>query len=494
MLCETERNPREGVCRHGQLDCERSSQCASAPNSPARRDPDDPGLDCVDLHAWSGSGLSRRNPVPEATAEAAAAKLAKEVYGDEYAAAKTAGDKRQLARKLLSKAGESENDLPGRYVLLRLSRDIAIKAGDIETAFLAVEQIDHFFTVNALDLKREVLVKATALASTPAEHKAVAEKYVAIFNEAAVNDDFQVANQLAPLALEECAKSGNQEFARQVRQRVAEIEELSRNYENVKAATALLDKTPDDPQANLTVGSYTCFAKGRWEEGVPMLALGKDPALQAIAIKELDGAKTAEAQLALADQWRDLAEAQPAADKKPMRERALFWYRKSLPDLTGLMRTKAAMRIKELAPEEVASLIRPPASGRLAGTANANNGESSGLDGYRRWQFKGGESSFDAELKQVERAMVVLKKKADEQIVKIAFDNLSDGDQEVVSDWNSAKSDRIWGLRRPASAGARAASLPKPRNWPWYSMGHASARRSPSIGRQHRSKDILPRN
>ncbi len=329
----------------------------------------------IDVHAWFGSDSSRRSPLPEASAQAAAGKLAKEVYGDEFAAAKTSAKKRELAQKLLSKAREIENDLPGRYVLLRLSRDIAIQAGDFETAFLAVEQIGRFFDVNVLDLKREVLVKLAALARTPAEHKPLAEKYVALLDQAAGDDDFQAATQLGPLALDESTKSGNQGFARQVRQRVAEIEDLARNYEKLKAATALLDKAPDDPEANFAVGSYLCFAKGRWDEGVPMLALGKDPALKAITIKELDGVKTAQARLALADQWRDLAEAQPAAVKKPMRERAVFWYRESLPSLTGLMRSKALMRIKELAPEEFASFIRPPVSDRPAERTGPGSGE-----------------------------------------------------------------------------------------------------------------------
>jgi len=57
-------------------------------------------------------------------------------------------------------------------------------------------------------------------------------------------------------------------------------------------------------------------------------------------------------------------------------------------------------------------------------------------------------------LKQVERAMVALKNKTDGQIVKIAFDNLSDGDQEVVSDWTLRESDRIWELG-PAKTGPR---------------------------------------
>ena len=129
-----------------------------------------------------------------------------------------------------------------------------------------------------------------------------------------------------------------------------------------------------------------------------------------------------------------------------MRGRALFWYRESLPGLTGLMKSKAAMRIKELASEEVASLIRRPASGRPAETTNPDSGESPVQGDYRRWQIKGGDPAFDAELKQVERGMVVLKKKADDQIVKIDFDNLSDGDQEAVSDWTLRELDRIWKL------------------------------------------------
>ena len=399
----------------------------------------------IDLHACLGGSTSRKNPLPEAGAQAEAAKVAKELYGEEYAAAKTAPEKRRLAGKILAKTGEIENDLPGRYVLLRLSRDIATQAGDIDTAFLAVEQIDRFFDVNALDLKREVLVKSAALARTPAEHKAIVEKWLALFDQAVGIDDFRTASQLGPPALDACAKSGNQNLTRQVRQRIAEIEELARNYEKVKAAAALLDKAPDDPEANLTVGRYMSFVKRRWDEGLPMLALGKDPALKAVALKELDGAKTAQAQLELADQWRDLAEAQPAAVKKPMGERALFWYRKSLPALTGLMKSKAEMRIKELAPEEVASLIRHPSSGRPAETADADSGESPHGE-CRRWQIKGGDSPFDAELKQVERAMVVLKKKADDQDLTVAFDNLSDGDQEVVSDWTLRQADRIWGL------------------------------------------------
>ena len=403
-------------------------------------------LPAIDVNAWFDGNPSPKNPVPAASALAEAAKLAKEVYGDEYAAAKGPAEKRQLARKLLSKAGEMENDLPGRYELLRLSRDIGVQAGDIETALLAIDQIDRIFAVNALDLKREVLVKSAALASMPGEHKVLVEKCLAIIDQAIANDDFPVAAQLGPLAIEESAKCNDPLLARQAPLRVAEIEQIEHDYEKTKAATALLDKAPDDPEANLTVGRYLCFTKGRWDEGVPMLALGKDPALKAVAINELEGAKSPQDQLDLADHWRDLAEGQPPAVKRRIQDRALLWYRKSLPGLTGLAKSKADLRIRELGPKEVATQASSAASGRSSETTRSDSGYSQGHADYRRWQVKDADSPLDAALERVEHATVVLRKKADDQIVTIAFDNLSDGDQAVASDWTLRQSDRIWDL------------------------------------------------
>src|SRR5271166_3978890 len=90
----------------------------------------------TDLHAWFDGDAERKNPLPEAAALAPATKLAKELYGPDYDNAKTPAEKRRLAGKVLAKAGELGNDLPGRYVLLRLSCKIATQAGDADTAFL----------------------------------------------------------------------------------------------------------------------------------------------------------------------------------------------------------------------------------------------------------------------------------------------------------------------------------------------------------------------
>ena len=303
----------------------------------------------TDLYAWSGNEPLRRSPVPEASAQAAAIKVAKAVYGDEYAAAKTAVEKQELAKKLLFRAGEIQNDLPGRYVLARLSRDIAIQAGDVDAAFSAVDTIDHFYDVNGLGLKREVLVKLAALARTPAEHKGLVEKGLALFDQAVAQNDFPVATQVGRLAVEESAKSDDQDLARQVQKRTAEIEQLKRNFENRKSLSAL-----SEPQ-----------------------------------------------------------------------------------------KSKAGLGIKGHGPEEVAPLASPAGS-RPSAESKSGGGDWVVLEDYRRWQVKGDNPPLFAELKKVERTMVVLKKKADGELAKVAFDDLGSHDQEIVSDWTMRESDRIW--------------------------------------------------
>ena len=69
-----------------------------------------------------GQKAAAKVAVPAEAAQAEATKLFKEVYGDEYAKAKTTADKQALAQKLLAKANESKKDPPSQFVVLRLAR------------------------------------------------------------------------------------------------------------------------------------------------------------------------------------------------------------------------------------------------------------------------------------------------------------------------------------------------------------------------------------
>lgn len=293
----------------------------------------------------SGQEAAKKAPIPADAAQAEATKLIKEVYGDEWAKAKTATQKQALAKKLLGKANDSKDEPASRFVLLRLAKDIATQAADGQTAFQAIDAMAETFQIDATEMKVVVLTKFASLAKTTAQHKSVAEQALELVSQSISQDNFAVADQLGQLALGEARKAREKELIAQAQGRIAEIAELVKAYEDVKAAKVTLEKTPDDPEANLTVGKYLCFVKGDWDRGLPMLALGKDDALKALAQQELQGAVSSKEQAKLGDGWWSLAEEQEGTAKKQIRERAGYWYQKALPGLSGLMKDKVEKRI-----------------------------------------------------------------------------------------------------------------------------------------------------
>ena len=91
-------------------------------------------------------GKTAKAPVPSEADQAKASQLIKEVYHDEYANADSLGAKQALAKKLLEKARETQDDLVAKYVLLRIARDVATQGLDGLTAFYAIDNWQKPFT------------------------------------------------------------------------------------------------------------------------------------------------------------------------------------------------------------------------------------------------------------------------------------------------------------------------------------------------------------
>ncbi len=112
---------------------------------------------------------------------------------------------------------------------------------------------------------------------------------------------------------------------------------------------------PGDPGSNLAVGSYLAFGKGRWEDGLHLLANGSDANLKQLAAQELAGPTTPEGRLALAEAWSSAAEKMrsDAWLARAARRRAIVWYRLSLSNLTGLEKLKAQTNLSRAASLEL---------------------------------------------------------------------------------------------------------------------------------------------
>jgi NPCBM/NEW2 domain len=295
-----------------------------------------------------GQEPTKKVAAPDASARAESTKLIREVYGREVAAAKTTDQKKVLAEKILQSAKENKNDHVAQFVLLKMSSDLAAQAADCQTAFQALDEMDNVFLVDVLDMKAGVLRKCALMATTIDKHASVAEESAEVSDEAVEKDHLNLAKPLIELALGEARKAKDDSLAKRISERAAEIDGITHVYEAVKKAIATLETAPVDPDANLTVGKYNCFAKGDWQHGLPMLALGNDPTLKALGEEEIRGVASSEEQAKLGDAWWNAAETQKGAEKKQMQGRAGYWYRKALPGLTGLAKDKVASRQQKL--------------------------------------------------------------------------------------------------------------------------------------------------
>jgi len=227
-----------------------------------------------------------RAPPPGEAAQAKALKLLREIYDQERRLARTSAQKQALADKLFHEALQSQ-DLTDRFVLFRVSADVAAEAGDVETAFRALDKMAEHFQVDDLPRKVEALAEAVKSAGSGEHRKVVAEQAMALIGQAVDDDDFAAADRLGQLALAAARKARDLALVKQIVARNKEVEEIAKAYAAAQKALVTLDGKPTDPEANFTVGKFYCLLKGDWDEGLPMLALGNDPALKELATKEI---------------------------------------------------------------------------------------------------------------------------------------------------------------------------------------------------------------
>jgi formylglycine-generating enzyme required for sulfatase activity len=283
-------------------------------------------------------------PIPPAEAQAKALTLIKEVYGQEWEAAKTSAQRQVLAAKLLQKATESTDDDASHYMLLHVAQNLASQAADAELAFKAIEAMAAKYDVDTYRLKGSALSGAAKSATTE-QSVTVAKLALALTDEAVERDDFVGARFLGGLALDSARKGRDVALVKQIVERNREMEEVAQAFVAIEDAQATLKSNPVEPDANLAVGRYHCLVKGNWERGLPMLALGSDSTLKELAVKELKGVSETDRQVALGDAWWDLAATSEGVAQKQLEGRAGLWYRKAMPGLSGLVKDRVEKRV-----------------------------------------------------------------------------------------------------------------------------------------------------
>ena len=326
-------------------------------------------------------------PVPVAEVQASAKKAAGELYGKQFQQAKTTAEKAALATEMIEAAMKVQGGSPDQYVLLKIAADVAAGAGDAATALQAVEKMVERFDVPAPKLCAETLLAAAGNATMTSQHKAVAEAALKIADAVADAEEYALALSLCELAKSSAHKARQGPLAKELAAKIEDFQKRQRAFQEYQAAWALMQDDPAEPAANLAAGRYLCLVKGDWKRGVPMLALGSDAALKAVALMELRGADPAEQQASIGDAWWDAAETRQGAERDTLRLRAGFWYRQAAPKLAGGL---AGLKIKQrLAEVEKLGREIPDGAERAHGTKQTREaaGHGSALAAFRRSCF-----------------------------------------------------------------------------------------------------------
>jgi hypothetical protein len=196
---------------------------------------------------------------------------------------------------------------------------------------------------------------------TPTANASVASMCVDLIDQCAIETDFEHAGALLALADATAAKTQKRAYVSWVQWRRARLDVLRAAHERAKPAHATLKLTPDDPDANLVMGTHLCAIRGDWDNGLPMLVKSNERELAALADRDLTCPEDQSAeQFKLADAWWEFAQFRSEDERQGWRNRAAYWYRRALPELDGLDAATAERRITETAAPGKAKIPRPP--------------------------------------------------------------------------------------------------------------------------------------
>jgi hypothetical protein len=272
--------------------------------------------------------------------------------------------KAALARKLIDR-GNAAGDPPGAYAALKLALDLGNELADTDVAFAAIDGIGRKFDLDPLATKVDVLeamLKARAVA-VAANRGPWIEKVLTLAQEALEVEKPASAARLV-LIVRPMSKAARDSgaLAKRVQSLAKQVEEAEQIQAEVQKARQRLETQPDDPAANERLGTYLCFLKGNWAEGLPRLAKSAEPGLKLLAQTELSNVTYVDQQYTLANDWWTLAGTQSGKARRQILLHAGHWYEVAEPNLSDADKEQAHRRMIEAGQAEHADHVDPAPS------------------------------------------------------------------------------------------------------------------------------------
>ncbi|HXE52952.1 MAG TPA: hypothetical protein VN541_08060 [Tepidisphaeraceae bacterium] len=287
---------------------------------------------------------AERRPVPHSGEQSRALNAIRQQFKEEYGRRDPA-DQLRLSQEFRKQAQQVAGSDPVRqYVFLREARTLALGAGDFDAAFGAIDDMSRAFAIDAEELKVSAISEAMDRARIPQAR--LLNGYLKVTDDALWDGDVNLAWQASRMAYRVAGTMRDPEAKQRVKQIDLRVHEARRELTAVIEAANKLQRQPDDPAANLIVGRYLCFAQGRWNEGIPLLAKGSDKKLADLADADNADLVDTHAMFNLAERWWRLPDS-PQIPARRSHQRAAYWFEKALPRLSEPWKSTAQQHIAQ---------------------------------------------------------------------------------------------------------------------------------------------------
>ncbi len=304
---------------------------------------------------------AKKQPVPSAEEQAKLAKQLDEIYKPTHTAADAV-----KAGELYDLADKSQLP-PERYMMRMRGAELAADGGDLALAFQGIDLVAAEYEVEPFEAKQKLLEKAEIAATTAEQLTALIGAATPLLDQAIAADQYTAALAIAATIGKAIGKRPVDAQVRKdtdelLTRRRRDIHMLEPLYAAAQKAQKTLETSPDDAEANLTLGRWYSFYKNDWPRGLPLLVKGKDEKLKALAQAELKPPATTDEQVQAADAWWDASQKEIAFVRDAIRLHAGDLYTAALSGLSSpLSKVKIDKRLAE-----IANLSRPAPTGVVA--------------------------------------------------------------------------------------------------------------------------------
>ncbi|HEX7375941.1 MAG TPA: NPCBM/NEW2 domain-containing protein [Pirellulales bacterium] len=222
-----------------------------------------------------------------------------------------------------------------------------------------------------LDKKTATVKVHAGAARSPAELEALTLEYWSLVSMAIDLEDYERANRFVLSMVQTARKARDQGLLLDVQSRAERLRELRSAFSAAKGAQATLHDDAANAKANGVWGRYLAWSKAEWAAGLPLLAKGGDDVAK-LASRELEPSQTSAAQVALADDWWQVAQGEKGLVKNGIEEHACQWYELALAGLDAADQQKARVKLERAFGKAEIFTLTANVAGVELGGADAN--------------------------------------------------------------------------------------------------------------------------